>query len=127
MAFTYDPTTSRGKVRLLVADTDEETQTNQIFTDAEVDAFLVLENNEVHTAAAAACESIAASTARSAIAWKALNESIDKKSIPDLFMKLATKYRKRAALGVSEEVDSFDYTLSQFGEDISEYVGDIIT
>lgn len=37
MAFTYDPGTDRGRVRLRLADTREETP---FFTDAEVDALL---------------------------------------------------------------------------------------
>ena len=54
MAFTYDSTTARGRVRLLVSDTDTATAANQIFDDDEIDAFLALENNEVYAAAAAA-------------------------------------------------------------------------
>ena len=34
MAFTYDPTTARGQVRLLVSDTDADAE---IFSDAEID------------------------------------------------------------------------------------------
>lgn len=37
MAFTYDPTTDRGRVRLRLADTREETP---FFTDAEIDALI---------------------------------------------------------------------------------------
>jgi hypothetical protein len=58
MPWTYDPSTERGKVRLLCTDSD----TNyQIFTDAEIDAFLAIENSAVRLAAAAALERIAAS------------------------------------------------------------------
>jgi hypothetical protein len=39
VAFTYDPTTDRGRVRLLLFDTDS---TVPIFQDADVDAFLGL-------------------------------------------------------------------------------------
>jgi len=56
MAFTYDVTTDRGKVRLLCTDTLES---NAIFQDAEIDAFLTL-NTSVRLAAAAALEVIAA-------------------------------------------------------------------
>lgn len=58
MAWTYDPTTDRGKVRLLCTDSDTN---HQIFTDDEIDAFLAIENNAVRLAAAAALERIAAS------------------------------------------------------------------
>ncbi len=46
MAFTYDLTTDRGKVRLLLRDTDTVTVANQFFTDAEIDAFLDLNGND---------------------------------------------------------------------------------
>lgn len=127
MPFTYDPTTARGRVRLLVADTDETTSAKQIFTDAEIDAFLTVEDNEVFAAAAAACEAISASSARSAVAYRAVGMSIDKSDIPQHFMSLAEKYRERAARPTAEEIDSFDYSISDFGEDESEFVGDIIT
>lgn len=59
MAFTYDPTTSRGQVRLIIGDTDTDTVANQLFTDAEVDAFLSMEDDVVKLAAAQALETIA--------------------------------------------------------------------
>lgn len=132
MAFTLDPTTDRGKVRLLVGDTDTATVANQIFTDAEVDAFLDLEGNNVYAAAAAAASSIAASSAKSAIAWRALGNElqVDKKEVPSHYSALADKYRERASgamSGPSEEIDSFDYRLDDFGGDLSEYVGDTAT
>lgn len=55
MAFTYDVSTDRGKVRLLCTDTLES---NAIFQDAEIDAFLTM-NTSVRLAAAAALEVIA--------------------------------------------------------------------
>lgn len=57
MAFTYDVSTDRGKVRLLITDVQEA---NPLFQDAEIDAFLAL-NTSVRMAAAAALEVIAAS------------------------------------------------------------------
>lgn len=57
MAFTYDVSTDRGKVRLLITDVQEA---NPLFQDAEIDAFLTL-NTSVRLAAAAALEVIAAS------------------------------------------------------------------
>lgn len=125
MAFTYDPTTSRGEVRLLLSDTDTSDSTKQIFTDAEIDALLSMENNEIFAAAAAGAEALAASTARSAIAYRALGETINRKDIPGHFLKLAERWRDRATEAApSEEIDSFDYRLTAFGQDVSEYVGD---
>lgn len=55
MAFTYDVTTNRGKVRLLIADTNASSYT---FEDAEIDAFLGFEGNNVYLAAARAFNTI---------------------------------------------------------------------
>ena len=127
MPFTYDSTTSRGRIRLLVGDTDTADSTKQIFTDAEIDAFLALESNEIYAAAAAACESLAANTARSAIMYRAEKMfSIDRKEIPKHFRELAQRYRERAMAEPTEEFDSFDYAVDAHGGDLSEYVGDTV-
>jgi len=65
VAFTYDPTTDRGRVRLLLFDTDS---TVAIFQDADVDAFLALTSDltgrfAVLEAAILGCNSIAAGRA----------------------------------------------------------------
>lgn len=57
MAFTYDTTTDRGKVRLLVYDTGA---TTAVFTDADIDAFLELSGGDVFLAASMACNHRAA-------------------------------------------------------------------
>lgn len=126
MTFTLDPSTDRGRVRLLVGDTDTSTTANQIFRDAEIDSFLALESNDVYAAAAAAASSIASSQARQAIVWRAMGRDleIDKRDIPKRFAELADSYRKRSQAAPSEEIDSLDYQVTDFGEDLSEYVGD---
>lgn len=58
MPFTYDPTTDRGRVRLLISDVDTADTTRQFFDDAEIDAFLAL-NTGVKRAAAAALSAMA--------------------------------------------------------------------
>jgi hypothetical protein len=55
LAFTYDVTTSRGRVRLLIADTDSS---NVLYQDDEVDAFLALAQSNVYLGAALAIESL---------------------------------------------------------------------
>lgn len=130
MTFTLDPTTDRGKVRLLVGDTDELEPDHQIFNDAEIDAFLSLEAQNVYAAAAAACQSVAASSAKSAIAWRAMGNDlqVDKKEVPAAYRDLAQQYRERATgaqSGPVEEIDSMDYDIGPFGGDRSEYVGDL--
>jgi hypothetical protein len=59
-SYTYEPSTPRGKVRLLIGDTDVETPDVQLFTDEEIDAFLSMEDQEAAPAAALALEAIAA-------------------------------------------------------------------
>ena len=125
MAFTYTPGSGkRDDVRLLVADTDTARSENQIFTDAEIDAFLSLESSEVYAAAAAACSAVAASASRSAVAWRVMDSSLDMKAVPKAYRDLAKDYRARAVAAPSEEIDSLDYTIGPFGQDRSEYVGD---
>jgi hypothetical protein len=61
MAFTYDLTTSAGKVRLLIADTNGD---GYDFEDAEIAAALGLEDNSVRRAAATLLDALAANRAR---------------------------------------------------------------
>lgn len=125
MAFTYSTTTNRGRVRLLLSDTDTVTAANQIFDDDEIDAFLALEDNDVYSAAAAGARSIAASHAKVAIAWRAMNESVDKKSIPTYFRNLANDYDAKATAGAPTEIiDSQDYRVNALGQQLGEAVGD---
>lgn len=127
MAFTLKPDTDRGKVRLLIGDTDTSTSDNQIFEDSEIDAFLSLESSDVYQAAAAACRAIAGNTSRSAVAYRALQgaESIDKRDVPGHYRDLSDQYEERAKRRApTEEVDSMDYRLGDFGGQMGEFVGD---
>lgn len=58
--FTYDPSTDRGRVRLLIGDTSQYDETNQLFNDDEIDAFLSIEGDAVLLAAARALYTMAA-------------------------------------------------------------------
>lgn len=60
MAFTYDPTTSAGMVRLLIGD---KTSTSPIFTDVEITALLARNGGAVSLAAADALDIIASNQA----------------------------------------------------------------
>lgn len=126
MAFTFAPGTLRGKVRLLISDTDTVTAANQVFTDAEIDAFLSLESNEVYAAAASAAQSMAANASRSAIRYIAERIfEIDKQKIPAHFLALSKMYRERSIAAPGEEIDSVAYEIGTFGGDGSEYIGDV--
>ena len=58
MAFSYDPTTPEGKVRLLCTDSVEA---YEIFSDADITAFMSIEGSNVRKSAALALETIASS------------------------------------------------------------------
>ena len=58
MTFTFDPTTDLGRVRLLCTDS---IAANEIFSDADITAFMVLEAGNVRRSAALALETIASS------------------------------------------------------------------
>ena len=61
MAFTFDPTTPRGQVRLIIGDT---TEAAAMFEDASIDAFLTLaEDSDVRLASAVALDTIASNQA----------------------------------------------------------------
>lgn len=123
--FTYEPSTDAGYVRLLIGDTHVDEPSKQIFTDAEIDQFLSREGNNVKLAAAAAAEAIAASTARSAIAWRAMGRDVDKTKIPDAYQKAADRWRKQAQTeNPAEEIDQMAFEYGDFGQDRSERVGD---
>lgn len=59
MAFTFDATADRGKVRLLIGDIRSDVPGSPIFQDEEIDAFLSIEGGTVKLAAALAAETIA--------------------------------------------------------------------
>jgi len=92
MAFTYDTTTNRGKVRLLCFDRVEASAT---YTDAEIDAFLSLANSDALLAASLACRDLAARGVRLASAVRVGSFSIDGGSA-ESYGLLADKYESMA-------------------------------
>jgi len=93
MAATYDLTTSIGKVRLLISDTDV---TDAQFTDEEITEFLTMASNSVNLAAALALEAWAASLTGSAESEKIGDYSYTKKQASNK-LALAEQYRKAEA------------------------------
>ena len=89
MAFTYDLTTDRGKVRLLINDI---TAADYQFEDDEIDAFLSMASNSLLLAASYALESWAASLTGAMTAEKIGDYSYQKKDAEQK-TKLAEKYR----------------------------------
>lgn len=113
MAFTYDPSTDRGKVRLLCTDVRE---TNPLFQDAEIDAFLSL-NTSVRMAAAAALEVIAASEVLVLKKITNLDLETDGPAVARELRELAKQLRaQETALGafdIAEQIHD-DFTLREY-------------
>lgn len=122
MAFTLDVSTTRGRVRLLIGDTDTVTAANQIFTDAEIDAFLALDA-EVYGAAALAMRAMAASAARCAVAYKLLgnNIDIDRRDIAKRFMEIAKSYMDERDSGGGFALVPIAWAVNQAGIDETDY------
>ncbi len=93
MAFTYDITTDRGKVRLLIGDTDAA---DYHFEDNEIDAFLTMAGGSILTAAGYALEAWASSITDSLLSEKIGDYSYTKKDAENK-LKLAMEYKKQDA------------------------------
>lgn len=93
MACTYDVTTNRGKVRLLIHDVDTVSCN---FTDTEIDAFLAMASDSILMAASYALESWAASVTDSLTSEKIGDYAYTKKDA-ETKMALAKKYREEDA------------------------------
>ncbi len=120
MSFTYEPGTTRGKVRLLIGDTDGE---SYLFEDAEVDALLAL-NPNVYAAAALGCRAVAGDKAKQAVVVGLAGVDVDRREIAAHYMELARGYEERARTVPVERVDAFDYEVDAAGVDRSRYTGE---
>ena len=131
MAYTYNVTTDRGKVRFLTRDITSVSSptkgTDYVFDDAEIDEALSMNSDDVWAAAADACRALAADEILGSIRINLSGFTLDRSKVSDYWSNLADKYEKKSKEGgLVEFVDSFDYQISQAGIDESEYVGDII-
>ncbi len=93
MAFNYDITTDRGKVRLLIGDTVDA---GHQFEDAEIDAFLLMASGSLLTAAGYALEAWAASITGGLTSEKIGDYAYTKKDAENK-LKLAMEYKKQDA------------------------------
>ena len=89
---TYVLTTTVGKIRLLIGDTDTD---NAIFTDEEIEVFYALQGS-INLAAAEAAEAIAASYALNADSEKIGDYAYTQK-IVDKLLALAKRLRDKEA------------------------------
>lgn len=93
MAFTYDPSTDPGKVRLLLNDVDQATA---VFTDAEIDAFLAIESLSVKRAAAQAIDTNATNEALASKVLRTQDLQTDGAKLADAMRKHAQALRDQA-------------------------------
>ena len=105
MAFTYDLTTARGKVRLLCTDS---VVAYEIFDDDDIDAFLSLESSGVKKAAALALETIASSEVLVQKRIKLLDLSTDGPAESTELLKRATLLRAQAEADEEGEYSPID-------------------
>ena len=122
MAFTYDTETDRGKVRLLIGDTDEDSYD---FNDAEIDVFLAQEGSVLYRSAALALRTLATNKAKLARRVQLNpNLAVDRGEMATQLLELAREYEAKADQDAPTEYwDTFDDGLDRFGVDKSKYVG----
>lgn len=121
--YTYDTTTTVGKIRTLIFDTDiGNSGANAYFSDEEINVFHGLTSGNLLLSAAMALRAMGASVP--AIMYQAGDVTIDKRKISDARMRLAESYEKTAYSTPAEYVDSVIYNINKFGNDLSEYIND---
>jgi len=103
--FTYDPTTSEGRIRLLCQDFDPR---EMIFSDAEITAFSEMTDGNILYAAAMALEVIAANEVYVQKRIKILDLWTDGPREAEQLMKLAAGLREQATM-LAPADDMFDW------------------
>jgi hypothetical protein len=127
MSFSYDTAnpTNMHKVRALCGDTIDA---GHYLEDGDIDIFLALENNDIRLAAAMACESIAGKLAEKQTSYSlGLEGNVSVSTNPGAKTFLEKAQRLRDAATKNDpfiNFSNYDYEINEFGEDVSEYVGD---
>ena len=96
--FTYDITTDRGKVRLLIPD---RTAAQYLFEDDEIDYFLTAEGNVIKKAAALGLETMAADEAYVQKVIKSMDLSTNGAATAEALLKRAALLREQAAANIA--------------------------
>lgn len=92
----FDMSTAAGRVRLLINDLDI---TDLFFEDAQIDAFLDLEGDDVRLAAAQALDTIASNEALVFKKMRLLDSSVDGPAVAKELRERASELRRQAADG----------------------------
>lgn len=106
MPATYDLSTDRGKVRLIIGDTDTA---NALFQDEELDAFLGLEGGDVRLAAAQALDAMASSETMIQKAIRLMDLSTDGPAVARQLREHARELRRQVAEGSGDMEGLFDW------------------
>lgn len=107
---SLDPSTPDGMVRLLISDTDPD---NEVFTDAEIAAFLTFSASNVRLAAAEALDSMASNEVM-------VSKVIRTQDLQTDGSKVAAELRARAAT-LRQQADNYLPDGSLFAMDIVDY------
>lgn len=103
----YDPATPAGQVRLLLNDTATASE-DQVFTDAEITAFLTMEGDVVKLAAAQAIETNASNEALASKVLRTETATTDGAKLADALRKHAQSLRDQVAAVVDDEGYAFE-------------------
>jgi hypothetical protein len=108
MTMNYANPTPTGKVRLLIADVDED---NLVLTDDQIAGYLAIESGSVKRAAATALEAIAVSEVLVSKVIKTQDLQTDGAKVSAELRARAEKLRAQAE---TDEDDSFDWEIIDF-------------
>lgn len=115
MAFTYDPTTPRGQVRLLGIDADA---TYAAFQDPDIDAFLTMAGGVVLLASAQVLDTLAARAAlvqgRTRFAGVSLDGQVVAEALHTQAMELRRQYHEGDDGGSTSPIDWAELVVDQF-------------
>jgi len=114
MSFTYDPTQPLGQVRLLCTDS---IAAYEIFSDADITAFMALESDNVRRSAALALETIASSEVLVQKRIRLLEISTDGPAESAALLERARMLRQQAddiEAGESSAIDWAEMNLDDF-------------
>ena len=119
MSFTYDASSSRGRVRLLIADTNAASYT---FEDDEIDAFLALADQNVLLGAAFALRSLCADKSKFAVYYMVRGFTMDRRYATEQLLKLATALEDRVMATPFEIEAAVEEFVDYAGRDLGNYI-----
>ena len=131
MSYAYNSGSDEATLRTLIYDTTDVVSpvkgTDYYFDDDEITAIISQNSNDLWATAADLCRSLSSKFAREAIdlGLGKGDLSIDLTKKSKYYADLAFSYDKKSVGGSIEEfMDSANVSVDEFGNDISEYVGD---